>query len=95
MDNEAPSKAYFERKCAELATTLSAESLTSVTTVEHEDSNLLIRVAADPQTGICRLSTKSFAVAMPTRSEELRKLFRTMAACWNYLKLKCPHRRCL
>ena len=87
-DEVAPSKAYFERKVAELDSAFTGESLSTVTTWKFADSNVTNSVAPDETTGVLKLTTKSHGIRMPSSDSELRLRLRTLAVCTVYLKMR-------
>ena len=86
-DEAAPSKAYFERKVAELDSIFTAEPLTLVTTKSSADNNLTTNVAADEASGLLKLTTKSHGIRLPTDDSSFHLRMRSLAVCWTYPKI--------
>ena len=90
-----PSKAFLERKLLELETCFEAEYLTSVTNRSAEDSNQEYSSKWDAATNSYKSVRKTYTVAMPKTSEQLRARWRTLGLGFVFAHQKFPHKPAL
>ena len=102
-DEIASGREYYQWRVNQPTSVLEAELLTRVTTLALDDrhqvgcdaSTSSGSVCQDRTSGMLKATQKGHTIGYPRDADELCFRFRTLGACWCYMKYKAPHRRCL
>jgi hypothetical protein len=88
-EHKVPAPAYIEQKMEQVEDgELRAERLTEVLNrQDHKDEHGSLKIQSDGTVKLqkCRVTGK-----MPSKPEELRKLFKIMGSCWEFTRLTFP-----
>ena len=86
-----PSKGYYERMILQVETLFSEVSLTTVTNFSQDDINQNPNERkVNLNTGQYTQTDKQYSIPLPKTPEELRLRFRTLAVCWEFMRMKFP-----